>query len=166
MIRKTALILVALLMIYFSADSQFSVRLQTGISYIEHFSAGITFSFSDKHDLSVIYGSDFFFNQKDFLNILLQYNYNLTRLNFAGITPAMGIKGGYAIYSNKYYRWEMTEIIPFTRFIYLLKEKISLFFDAGVTISIEHSVERISYGEIGMYREYLPEFKLGLNFKL
>jgi len=27
-------------------------------------------------------------------------------------------------------------------------------------------MERISYGEIGMYSEYLPEFKLGLNFRL
>jgi hypothetical protein len=166
MTRRTALILTVLLLNFASANAQFSVRLQTGISYIEHFSAGMTFSFSDKHDLSVLYGSDFFFNQRDFLNILLQYNYNLTGLNFAGFTPAIGIKGGYAIYSNKYYRWELTEIIPFARFKYQLKEKIELFLDAGVAVSIEHSMERISYGEIGMYRQYLPELKLGLNFRL
>jgi len=47
-----------------------------------------------------------------------------------------------------------------------LKEKIELFLDAGIAVSIEHSMERINYGEIGMYREYLPEFKLGFNFRL
>jgi len=164
--RRAALIISFLSLFFFQCNAQFSVKIQTGISYIEHFSAGITFGFSDKHDLSVLYGSDFFFNQKDFLNIMFQYNYNLTRLGFAGITPAIGIKGGYAIYSDKYYRWELTEIIPFARFKYPLKGKIELFLDAGAAVSIEHSMERISYGEIGMYSEYLPEFKLGLNFRL
>jgi len=164
--RRIALILTVLLLNFASINAQFSVRLQTGISYIEHFSAGITLSFSDKHDLSVLYGSDFFFNRKDFLNILLQYNYSLAKLSFAGITPAIGIKGGYAVYSDKYYRWELTEIIPFARFNYLLRDKISLFIDAGAAFSIEHSMERISYGEIGMYREYLPELKLGIYFRL
>jgi len=166
MTRKILFIFSFVAFIYFPGSAQFSFKIQTGFSYIEHFSAGMTFCLSDKQELSVLYGSDFFFNQKDFLNIMFQYNYNLTRLGFAGITPAIGIKGGYAIYSDKYYRWELTEIIPFARFKYPLKGKIELFLDAGAAVSIEHSMERISYGEIGMYSEYLPEFKLGLNFRL
>jgi|GEM_PF-2795509 len=164
--RKIYITLLMSIMISFSCAGQPSIRLQAGISYIEHFSAGITFTFSEKHDLSVLYGSDFFINNKDFLNILLQYNYNFTRLKFAGIIPAAGIKGGYSVYSNKYYRWALSEIIPFARLNYELNNKIDLFLDTGVTISMEHSVERLSYGEIGMYRKYLPEFKAGISFRL
>ena len=90
----------------------------------------------------------------------------IKRINFAGITPGIGIKSGYSVYTNKYYKWNLTEIIPFIRLDYTVSEKIDMFLDLGTALSIEHSVERISYGEIGMYRKYLPELKLGLNFRL
>ena len=166
MVRKTTGIFLFLIFLQCSGIAQPGVKIQTGFGYIEHFSAGVTLTFAEKHNLSILYGSDFFMNPKDFMNILLQYNYKLKRFNFAGITPGIGVKGGYSVYSNKYYRWKLSEVVPFARLSYDLNNRFDLFLDAGMTLSIEHSVERISFGEIGMYRKYLPEFKLGINFWL
>jgi hypothetical protein len=166
MIRKNLLLLMFLIIVHYPCNAQFSFKLQAGISYIEHLSAGITFSFSDKHNISFLYGSNILIKPKDFSSIMIQYDFLLNRINFAGITPGIGVKSGYSVYTNKYYRWTLTEIIPFMRLNYSVSEKIDMFLDLGSTFSIEHSVERISYGEIGMYRKYLPEFKLGLNFRL
>jgi hypothetical protein len=140
--------------------------LQTGISYIEHFSTGITFSFSEKHNLSLLYGSNFFIKPHDFSCIMLQYDYVLNKISFAGISPGIGIKGGYSVYTNDFYKWKLSSFVPFIGLKYQINKKFEIVLDLGMAVSIEHSVERINYGEIGMYREYLPEFKLGLTYKL
>lgn len=166
MSRTSTLVIIFLVFISFRGNAQVSVRMQSGVSYIEHLSAGITLDFSEKHELSLLYGSNFFIRQKDFMNIMLQYNYYFRRMSFAGITPALGIRGGYSVFTNKYYKWKLSGIIPFARLSYDLNKRTGMFFDSGIAVSMEHSVERISYGEIGMYREYLPEFKLGFYYRI
>jgi hypothetical protein len=164
-IRKIP-ILLCLISVNYAVYSQLSIRVETGFSYIEHFSTGIALSISEKHNLSLLYGSNLFIRPCDFSNILLQYERRLVNMNIAGITPGIGIKGGYSVYTNKYYKWYLFQIIPIVRLDYRIHERAFIFLDAGIAISIEHSMERISYGEIGMYRKYLPELKFGLNFKL
>jgi hypothetical protein len=160
------LILSFLVFIHYSGNAQFSFKLQTGISYIEHFSTGITFSFSERHNLSLLYGSNFFIKPRDFSCVMLQYDFLFSKLDFAGIIPAIGIKGGYSVYTNSYYKWKLSSFVPFVGLRYKACNKFEIALDMGTAISIEHSVKRISYGEIGMYREFLPEFKLGLTYKL
>lgn len=166
MARTATLIILFLAFINCRGNAQVSVKMQAGVSYIEHLSAGITLGFAENHELSLLYGSNFFIRQKDFMNIMLQYNCSFRRMSFAGITPALGIRGGYSVFTNKYYKWKLSGIIPFARLSYNVNERIGMFFDSGIAVAIEHSVERISYGEIGMYREYLPEFKLGFCYRL
>ncbi|OFY61834.1 MAG: hypothetical protein A2V64_08300 [Bacteroidetes bacterium RBG_13_43_22] len=166
MIKKTLSLLMFLVILHYPCNAQFLFKLQAGMSYIEHLSTGITFSFSDKHNITLLYGSNVFINPKDFSSIMLQYDFVVSGINLAGITPGIGIKSGYSVYTNKYYKWNLTEVIPFIRLDYCVSEKIDVFLDMGTALSIEHSVKRRSYGEIGMYRKYLPEFKLGLNYRL
>jgi hypothetical protein len=166
MIKKISLILSFLIFMHLPGNAQISFKLQTGISYIEHFSTGITFSFSEKHNLSILYGSNFFIKPKDFSCVMLQYDFIFNKINFAGIIPGIGIKGGYSVYTNRYYKWNLSSFVPFIGLRYKAGNKFEIALDMGTAISIEHSVKRISYGEIGMYREFLPEFKLGLIYKL
>ena len=166
MIRKTLSFIIILIIVHYSINAQFSFKAQTGISYIEHLSTGVSFSFSDKHTISLLYGSNLFINPQDFSSLMLQYDFLINKFQFAGINPRIGIKGGYSIYTNNYYRWTLSSFVPFVGLKYRLNKTIDIALDFGTAVSIEHSVERISYGEIGMYREYLPEYKLGLIFNL
>ncbi len=166
MIKKIPLAFSFLIFLHYSCNAQFSFKVQTGISYIEHFSTGITFSLSEKHNLSLLYGSNFFMKPQEFSTIMLQYDFLFNKIDFAGINPRIGIKAGYSIYTNNYYRWTLTAFVPFIGLKYELNKTIDIALDLGTAISIEHSVKRISYGEFGMYKEYLPEIKLGMIFNL
>lgn len=166
MIKKILSSIFFLIVVHYSVNAQFSFKLQTGVSYIEHFSTGITFSFSERHNLSLLYGSNFFIKPQDFSCVMLQYDFLFNKINFAGIIPGIGIKGGYSVYTNSYYKWSLSSFVPFIGLRYQIDNKFGIALDIGTAISIEHSVERINYGEIGMYKEYLPEFKLGLTYKL
>jgi hypothetical protein len=166
MIRRNLSAFLFLIIMQCSGNAQFSVKLQTGISYIEHFSTGITFCFSDKHNLSVLYGSNLFIKPLEFSNVLLQYDFLVNRINLAGITPGIGIKTGYSLYTNKYYKWHLISTVPFIRLNHKLSNTFELNLDLGTVITYEFAVKRISYNEIGMYRTYLPEIKLCLVYKL
>lgn len=146
--------------------SQLTFKVQAGISYTEHLSTGLTLSFSEKHNISLLYGSNFFIKPKDFSTYMLQYHLKLNSMSFGRITPAIGIKGGHVIYSDEYYRWEMFTIIPFAGLHYRVNERLDIVMDLGLAISFEQSAQRISYGEIGKYRDLLPEIKIGTHYRL
>lgn len=165
--RKQILILLLLLIsLHFPCKSQIIVKVQTGISYIEHFSAGITFDFSEKQAISLFYGSNFLVNPNYFSSYMLEYDRFIKQIKFFGITPKIGIKGGYSIFTDEYYKWRLIVIVPFIGFNYHITNKTEAFIDLGITYSREESLRRIKYGEIGSYKDYLPEIKIGLYFNL
>jgi hypothetical protein len=165
--KKVSILLILLLMIiHFPSRAELALKAQAGISYIEHFSLGVTLSFSERHNLSLLYGSNAFIKPQDFSSFMLQYELLLKRINFARITPKIGIEGGYSIYTNDYYQWNLINIVPFIGFNYQVNNKIEIPINLGVVISHEQSVKRITYGNIGKYKEYLPEIKFGIVFKL
>jgi hypothetical protein len=162
---KTLASLLFILFLAYPCFPQLTFKVQTGLSYIEHLSTGITLSFSEKHNISLLYGSNFFIKPKDFSTYMLQYHLKLNRMNFGRMTPAIGIKGGRVIYSDDYYKWELLTIIPFVGLHYQVNERLDIAMDLGPAISFEQSVQRISYGEIGKYRDLLPEFKIGTHYR-
>ena len=99
-----------------------------------------------------------------FSSYVLQYEMLVNRLKFGGLIPKIGFKGGYSIYTNEYYKWDLIEIVPYMGLEYQLNKRINIAFDLGITKSRELSLKRISYGEIGYYKEILPEFKIGINY--
>jgi hypothetical protein len=163
-LKKKYVLLLYLLFFNYSGKAQVRFHVDAGVGYLEHFSAGIGCSFSSKHNVSLLYGSDFFVRPKDFASYLLQYNLILPRLRFAGITPTIGLKGGHTIYTDDYYRWEVAVIIPFAGLQYPINKKINAVVQAGVVFSFEQSVKRIDYGEIGHYKDLLPEIKTGIVY--
>lgn len=165
--RKHIIIsLLLIISLHHQSRAQFAVKAQTGISYIEHFSTGLTFAFSGKHNVSLLYGSNFFIKPKDNSSYLIQYDRLINRIRFLGITPKIGIKGGVSFYTNEYYQWKLIVIVPFIGFNYHISNRIGTFLDLGIVYSREESLKRIKYGNIGNYKDYLPEIKLGLYFNL
>jgi hypothetical protein len=163
-LKKKYVLLLCLLFFNYSAKAQVRFHIDAGVGYLEHFSAGIGCSFSSKHSVSLLYGSDFFIRPKDFASYLLQYNLILPRLRFAGITPTIGLKGGHTIYTDDYYRWEVAVIVPFAGLQYPINRKINVLVQTGIVFSFEQSVKRINYGEIGHYKDLLPEIKTGIVY--
>jgi hypothetical protein len=105
-----------------------------------------------------------FFHAKDFSTFLLQYNRILNQFKFRGFKPVVGIKGGPVIYSDRYYRWSVDAVVPFGGLLYSLNKRIALTAQAGVVISFGQTVQRLDYGEIGHYKQILPEIKTGLVY--
>jgi hypothetical protein len=164
LLKKKYILLLLLMILNYSVGAQVRFQVDAGWGYLEHFSAGIGCSFSSKHTVSLLYGSDFFYHPKNFASYLLQYNLILPRLRFAGITPTIGIKGGHTIYTDDYYRWEVAVIVPFAGLQYPINRKINVVVQAGAVFSFEQSVKRINYGEIGHYKDLLPEIKTGIVY--
>jgi hypothetical protein len=145
--------------------AQPTVKLQAAIGYIEHFSIGPTLSLADKHSISLLYGSNLI-QPKAFSTYLLEYSFKFGDTAIGKMTPALGVKGGHVIFSDDYYRWQVASVIPFFRTYYSLSDRLNLFVDLGASISFEQKVERIRFGEIGKYRDILPELKIGTHFSL
>ena len=78
----------------------------------------------------------------------------------------MGVRGGDSYFSDSYYRWHVMNIIPYVGGNYSFSNKISFFFQGGVSIAFLQSVERRTLGDVGTYRQYLPEFKIGACYTL
>jgi hypothetical protein len=144
--------------------AQFAVKFQTAIGNIEHFSIGPSFNFDNRHQISLLYGSNFFIRTKNFTTYILEYSLKLKNISIGNMTPSLGVKGGHVIYSDKYYKWEVASVVPFIRLCYPLNKNFEAFMDLGGAIAFEQSVERINYGEIGKYRDLLPEIKVGTYF--
>jgi hypothetical protein len=164
--KRILVLLLFLLNLNYSGKAQLRFQANVGLGYLEHLSAGIGCSISSNHTVSLLYGSDFFIRPKDFASYLLQYNLVLPRLGFAGITPSIGIKGGHTIYTDDYYKWEVAVIVPFMGLQYPINRKINAVVQAGAVFSFEQSVTRINYGEIGHYKDFLPEIKTGIVYTL
>jgi hypothetical protein len=162
--KQTLAILILLITISYSGMAQLSVKGHAALSYIEHLSTGVTFSFSGQHHVSLLYGSNFFINTKDFSSYMFQYYLRLNRMTFAKITPVIGLKAGSSIYTDDYYKWRLVSVVPFMGTNYQLNKKIDVIFDLGAAISRVQSVKRIRQGEIGKYRELLPELKAGILY--
>ena len=97
---------------------------------------------------------------------MLQYNFNVLKWKPAGLTPTFGIKGGHVIFTDTYYTWEVATFVPFIGVKYPVSPWFDLMAHAGGAFSFEQKVKRINYGEIGHYRDILPEIKAGLVFHL
>jgi hypothetical protein len=165
MFRRIATLLLLFILVISHVNAQFSFKIQSGISFIEHISTGISLGLG-KNDLSLIYGSNFFIRRGDFSSYMIGYDRYFNKFKFKGFIPKTGIKGGYSIYTNKYYRWKLLVLIPDIGVEYPISKRAEISFDVGIAISEERSLERINYGEIGTYRKRLPEFKLSLFYNL
>lgn len=146
--------------------AQPSVRLQAGVSYIEHLSTGVTVQFRQKHNVSLLVGTNAFIRTYYFFNAFLQYDRSLAKLKWRNIVPRIGIKGGNSVYTNKYYRWKVVSLIPFIGATVPLRDRVDLLLEAGAAYSLEQEVTRRSFGEIGHYRSPLPEVKLAVLLSL
>lgn len=164
--KRIFLIWLFLIILNYSSKAQVSFKAQIGISYIEHFSTGITLSLLNKHNISLLYGSNIFIKPQEFSSFLIQYEMLLNKIKIRSITPKFGIKGGYSIYTNNYYQWELVAVVPFIGLNYPVKNKVNIALDLGVAVSRELTLKRISYGEIGEYKQFLPELKIGIFFNL
>jgi len=150
----------------FGCKAQFSVKAQLGISYIEHLSTGVTLKWGNHHSASVLYGSNFFINTQDFSNLFLQYDLSVPGWKIKKLTPRFGVKGGDSYYTNEYYRWKVVSVIPFVGASLPVSDKLDLLVEVGAAFSFEQTVERINQGEIGHYRELLPEAKAAMVYTL
>lgn len=136
--------------------------VQIGYSYLEHFSVGIGLNIKENHKISALFGSNLFVNMSKFAVYQMQYEYpnqfkRKYLLNF-------GLKGGYSIYSNRYYKWDLLSIAPISNVKYRIKDKVVLALTIGATFSKVLEQKRLESGEIGWYRELLPEFKISLSY--
>src|SRR6185436_7389146 len=136
------------------------------VSHIEHVSLGFWFQLGPKHSLTATYGSNVFFGYKKFSNLFLQYDYSLPKLTVGKVTPKIGVRGGDSYFTDTYYRWHVINIIPILGGNYSLNNKVTLFLDGGVAISLLQEVERRKTGEIGVYKLYLPEIKMGFSYNI
>ncbi|MDA3894179.1 MAG: hypothetical protein PF517_21170 [Salinivirgaceae bacterium] len=164
--KKKIIIACLLICVILSLKSQSIFSVKTGVSYIEHYTIGIGIHITESNELSLNYGSDFFINPQNSSSYFFQYAYLFRRFAFEKFTPKAGLKGGYSIYSNKYYRWELLVGVPYVGFDYLVRKKLDLFCDVGMVLSRELSMTRISLGEIGWYKRVLPEIKIGFSYNL
>jgi hypothetical protein len=157
-------VLFILVVVCHFSQAQPIVQAEAALGYTEHLSLGVGCTFSGKQSVTVLYGSNFFFHRKEFSTYMLQYSLALRRLKFFNVTPALGIKGGHAIFTDKYYTCEVAVFIPFVAMQYPLNRNVALAIQAGVAVSFEQKVTRRNYGEIGHYRQYLPELKAGMVY--
>lgn len=148
------------------AKAQTKFYTEAGASYIEHLSTGFGIDINSNHKIGIIYGSNFFVNTKEFYTAFLKYENSLYKIKFANLIPKVGCKGGYSVYTNKYYTWDLVAIVPYAGIQYKVNKNIALFTDVGVTISRELAMKRITLGEIGWYKRVLPEFKVGVVYKI
>jgi hypothetical protein len=159
------LVLIVFLLCLTGVKAQFQIKVQCSAGYSEHFSTGISFEIKH-HALFFDYGSNLFINTDRFSSKLAGYKYKFNPVFKGTVCPLVGLKAGYAVYTDLYYQWELAELIPFIGAQYNMNQRVQLFGETGLLVSHELSQERIGYGDIGNYRTYLPEFRLGINFKL
>lgn len=162
--KKIYQIVFLLLFINIKAFCQSNIYFQLGYGYLEHLSTGIGCRFKDNHRIFLSYGSNFYINTKEFSSIQLQYEYpnkipNKFKLNY-------GIKGGYSIYSNNYYRWRLITLTPILNFNLKLSDKLIFVSTIGLTYSRAIEMKRLANGEIGWYKEFLPELKFSMIYDL
>lgn len=146
--------------------AQTSFKIHAGVGYLEHTSLGAGLVFNHKHDVSFLYGSNLLVRPGDFSLYLLQYQRALPKLSVSRFAFHVGVKSGYGLYSDRYYRWKLLCGTAYLGSAYALGSRTSLFADGGVIYSRVLEVTRKEQGAIGWYREWLPEFKIGISFTI
>jgi hypothetical protein len=163
---KSVIAILFFLSLCSSASGQVKIQAHAGFGYIEHLAIGAGVTFANQHTVAFFYGSDFVHSPEEFSNYLIQYNWTIHRLRFANISPTVGVKGGQCIYTDDYYTWKVAVLVPFVGLQYPLSNKMDLIVQAGTSFSFEQSVKRKNFGEIGHYKELLPEAKIGIVYNL
>ena len=102
----------------------------------------------------------------DFSNFFIQYDYSFTKWKIKNATPRLGVKGGDSRFTDDYYRWHVVHVIPFAGITCPIRPKMDLLFEVGGAFSFEQSVERVGQGEVGHYKELLPEVKVAILYTL
>jgi hypothetical protein len=148
------------------SPAQIRLECRTGFGYLEHFITGAGVKFNDESSAGFRYGSDFFINPRSFSSFSLQYERKMSCLHVDPFYLDYGLKGGYTVYSNKYYRWKLVFLVPVVGLKYHLSERMTLGVQGGMSVNRELSAERLGWGEIGWYREFLPEFNFSLSYDL
>ena len=145
---------------------QTDVKVQVSLGYLEHFSIGPTFQWNDKNTLGIYYGSNFFYKPQDFSTCFGKYNRAFPTLNYTRFIPAVGLKAGYSIFTDAYYRWTVLTAVPMVGVRYVVNEHMDLVGEMGMAFSRIESVTRVHYGKIGKYKRYLPELSISLNYSI
>ena len=164
--NKVFLLLVLLTMYSATAMAQFKIKAHGGLSYIEHVSTGVAFGLGKRHTVTLLCGSNLFINMYEFSNFFIQYDYAFAKLKFKGTTPRLGIKGGDSHFTDDYYRWHVAHVIPFAGISYSVHTKMELLVEFGAAFSFEQAVDRVGEGEVGHYKELLPEIKVAILYTL
>jgi len=164
--KQFILLIVASFFYSLLANSQTKLYTEIAASYIEHLSTGVGIDINSNHKIGVLFGSNFFANTDEFYSLFLMYENTLERLKMRKVLPQIGCKGGYSIYTNKYYSWDLAVIVPYVGLSHSLNNNISFFTNAGLAISRELSMTRVNLGEMGFYKRFLPEFKIGVVYKI
>jgi hypothetical protein len=163
---KNSLSFLLLFLTVFTCPAQKTVKALFGWSSMEHLSTGIAVEGRKGQQLALLLGSNGFYKLRDFASVQLQYERPLGKLSFVGCTPKWGIKGGYARYSDYYYRWDLLQCIPFVGLVRPIGKKWELGFDLGAALSYEIGLKRLMPGALGSYNRLLPEVKIGLAYTL
>jgi hypothetical protein len=163
---KTPLLTCVLAFCAFQAQTQISLKGQLGVGYAEHLSTGITVAVKKNDSFSFLYGSNLFLKPRDFSTLYFQYEHTVPLLTFNKLVPAAGIKFGYTVFSDNYYRWKVVSAVPFISLSRNITSSVELGTEAGLIVSRIESVTRVNYGEIGNYKRYLPELKVLIRFTI
>jgi hypothetical protein len=163
---KNILPFVLLFLTVLSCCAQTTYKALLGLSTMEHLSTGIAVEGKKGQQLALLLGSNGFYKLRDFESVQLQYDRPLGKLSVVGCTPKWGIKGGYARFSDYYYRWDLLQCVPFVGLVMPFGKKWELGFDLGATFSYEIGLKRLMPGALGSYKRLLPEVKIGLAYTL
>ena len=79
-LQHVFLILTVFILSNVPLEAKPKLDFQVGYSYIEHLSTGIGLTIYQKHNISVLYGSNFFINPQNFSSYLFQYEYSIGKL--------------------------------------------------------------------------------------
>ena len=119
-----------------------------------------------KNSVGFYYGSTLFVKPQEFSTLFVKYNRALPVFNYRNFTPGLGLKAGQTIFTDRYYRWRVLSAVPLVSLSYTLNNRTSLLAETGLAFSRIETVKRISYGEIGKYKRYLPEINISVNYAL
>jgi hypothetical protein len=163
---KTPQLIFLLVAVIANVEAQTSIKANVGVGYLEHFAVGTTLAIRERSSFTLSYGSNFFYKPRDFSTLYAQYDRVLPLLAFGKVIPGAGLKAGQSVFTDNFYKWKVNSVVPFMSVSGRLSELLQIGAEAGLAISRIQSVTRISYGEIGKYKRYLPEVKLSLRYRL
>lgn len=163
---KTPLLIFIMLSAMARVNAQTSLKANAGFGYLEHLALGATLSVRERSSFTVTYGSDLFYKPLNFSTWHFQYDRAVPALVFSKLIPAVGIKAGQTLFVDDFYRWKVFSAVPLISLSRKLSDAIEIRAEGGLAISRIQSVTRITYGEIGKYKRYLPEVKVSMRYTI